>query len=279
MFQIYKANPQDVTPLSNDFFVTECGLSHIEGRDYLFVRETGRPDYHLIYLVKNHGTFITSTGQVTLYPGEALLLPPNKKHGYHIYETDGAVYYWLHFDGTVAEAYLSQLALTCETVHTIGLSARLPRLFDSINEELQSQLPHYTEICAGLLRQILSIIAQKTGFSEQARTIQTVIRAIGRDFRENIPLEEYAKNCGYSKYHFIRLFKEATGQTPIVYRNILRIENARTLIEQTPYTLQEISDSLGFSDPSYFSKIFKKHTGKSPKAYRQAYEENSGIQT
>lgn len=214
MFQIYQANLQDISPISRDLFVTECGLTFIEGRDYHFIRKKGRPDYHLIYMIKNHGTFITSNGQVTLYPGEFLLLPPHKKHGYHINETDGAVYYWLHFDGTAAAEYLESSGLACETVHSIGLSARLPRLFDSINEELQTQLPHYTEICAGLLRQILSIIAQKTAFSAQTRTIQSAIRAISRDFRENIPLEDYAKNCGYSMYHFIRLFKKSDRTTP-----------------------------------------------------------------
>ncbi len=271
MFYIYQAKAQDVKELTSDLFVTECGKSFIEGRDYFFIRENGRNDYHLIYLIKNHGTFVTSRGQVTLYPGELIVLPPHKKHGYHISEKDAAVYYWIHFDGTKAAEYLHEMGLTLETVYSIGLSARLPRLFDSINEELATQMPHYTEICAGLLRQIIAIIGQKTSFSAQTSSIQSAIRAIGCDFRENIPLEEYARNCGYSKYHFIRLFKEATGQTPIVYRNSLRVENACALMEQTSYTLQEISDALGFSDPAYFSKMFKRHTGMSPKRYRKEH--------
>lgn len=276
MIQIYKAVPSDILPLFEDLYITECGLSYIEGRDYHFIREAGRPDYHLIYLIKNRGTFLTSDATVQLYAGELILLPPHKRHGYQINNRDGAVYYWMHFDGEKAAEFLASFGLSCETVYNIGLSARIPRLFDSIIEELQTQLPRYPEICAGLLRQILAIISQKVSLPAQTRTIQSAIRAIGRDFRENIPLEEYAQDCGYSKYHFIRLFKEATGQTPVSYRNALRIENACSLIENTPYTLQEISDALGFSDPSYFSKMFKKYMGQSPQQYKK---ENGGNMT
>lgn len=269
MIQIYQAIPGSIHPVFDDIYITECGFSHINDRDYHFVRQHGRDDYHLIYMIKNHGKFVTSNSFVTLHAGELILFPPHQKHGYKIDACDEAIYYWLHFSGNRTEEILEAYKLCCETVYNIGLSTRIPRLFDFIIEELQAQLPQCSEICAGLLRQLLAVFSQKKALPSQGRTIQTVIRALSRDFRENIPLEDYAKKCGYSKYHFIRLFKEATGHSPIDYRNILRIQNACTLLEQTPYSIHEISEELGFSDPSYFSKLFKQHINKSPLAYRK----------
>jgi len=53
MIQIYQAVPGSIHPVFDDIYITECGFSHINDRDYHFVRQHGRDDYHLIYMIKN----------------------------------------------------------------------------------------------------------------------------------------------------------------------------------------------------------------------------------
>ena len=101
-------------------------------------------------------------------------------------------------------------------------------------------------------------------------TIQAAMQFIDRNYdKEYISVEELAKMCGITSTHFTRVFKGIYMTTPIKYINNLRVERAVELLEHTSLTVNEIAEQSGFSDPSYFSKTFKKLLGKSPLHYRQ----------
>ncbi len=68
---------------------------------------------------------------------------------------------------------------------------------------------------------------------------------------------------------FIRSLKQYTGMTPVQYIILIRIAKARTLLESTDYSINEIASIVGYDNPLYFSRIFKKHTGSSPANYRK----------
>lgn len=282
VIHIYQSNPTDFAPSLSDFIVTECGFSDFGARKYHLIREQGRrageiTDWHMIYLVKNSSTFITSRDEIRMKAGELIFIPPNTRHGYKIEETDLVAYYWIHFLGDKIEPLLRDLQLETETVYSIGLSTGITRLFDLIIEELQTKNIHYSVVSGGLLIQLLSVIAQKKSISLQAPGIKRAIAAIRSEYNSDQSVEEYARNSGYSKYHFIRLFKEATGQTPIEYRIRLRLENACSLLRSTSYSMHEIAEAIGFSDPAYFSRLFKKNIGKSPQAYRKEFESGTNF--
>ena len=67
---------------------------------------------------------------------------------------------------------------------------------------------------------------------------------------------------------FIRCFKQYTGTTPMRYIVSLRITNAQVLLETTDYNVTEIGNIVGYDNPLYFSRIFKKQKGVSPSEYR-----------
>ncbi|MBR2562605.1 MAG: helix-turn-helix transcriptional regulator, partial [Eubacterium sp.] len=64
------------------------------------------------------------------------------------------------------------------------------------------------------------------------------------------------------------LFKQVTGQTFKEYLNHVRIQEAQRLLTHTDYPIMEISIACGFSDQSYFTKVFRKYTGLTPRQYR-----------
>ena len=68
---------------------------------------------------------------------------------------------------------------------------------------------------------------------------------------------------------FIRSFKDFTGVTPMHYILALRIANAQSLLENTDYTVAEISRLVGYEDQLYFSRLFKKQNGLSPSQFRR----------
>ena len=74
---------------------------------------------------------------------------------------------------------------------------------------------------------------------------------------------------GLSNCWFIQCFKEITGSSPLQYILKLRISNAQSLLENTDYTITEIANMVGYTNSLYFSRLFHKYIGMSPKEYRK----------
>ncbi|CQR45944.1 HTH-type transcriptional activator Btr [Paraliobacillus sp. PM-2] len=89
-------------------------------------------------------------------------------------------------------------------------------------------------------------------------------------FDQPINLEELAQLNDLSTTYFSNLFKESTGYTLIDYITNVRLNKAKQLLQKNKYSLKEISYMIGYNDPNYFSRVFKKYYGVSPKQYQQA---------
>lgn len=119
------------------------------------------------------------------------------------------------------------------------------------------------------------------GYTDKMRQIKLsgvyskqIVRAIDYiicHLHNRISLEETAERLKISASYLSRLFKQETGIAFGEYVNKLKIEEAASLLLYTEYTDTEISSLLGFSSQSYFIKIFKKHTGTTPKKYKKQY--------
>lgn len=100
--------------------------------------------------------------------------------------------------------------------------------------------------------------------------IDRALAYIQRSYRKDISLSDAAAYCGISPNYFSLLFKQKTGESFTKYLNRLRIEKAKMLLSQTDLYIYEISDSIGYGDLAYFSKIFKQQTGLSPSEWRSS---------
>ena len=80
-------------------------------------------------------------------------------------------------------------------------------------------------------------------------------------------LEDAAREVGLHPTYFSKLFKEEMGISFTDYLSKVRVEAAKLLM-RSDYSLAEISQMVGFNDQSYFTKVFKKHTGESPHRWR-----------
>ncbi|WP_273130261.1 response regulator [Bacillus weihaiensis] len=91
---------------------------------------------------------------------------------------------------------------------------------------------------------------------------------IQKHYKESLSLEEVAAYVDLTPTYFTKLFKEETRQTFIEYVTEARIEKAKHLLLQTKDSLKEIAFEVGYKDPNYFSRVFKKMVNMSPKQYR-----------
>lgn len=98
--------------------------------------------------------------------------------------------------------------------------------------------------------------------------INEVIHYIGKHYMDEISLSLLADTFYLSKEHLSRLFKKETGTNLFSYIMELKLNDAKKLLTSTEMTLEEIAFKLGFSNGNYFSKVFKKNIGQSPREYK-----------
>jgi AraC-like DNA-binding protein len=89
---------------------------------------------------------------------------------------------------------------------------------------------------------------------------------LAEEFDRKISLEEVARVCGLSRYHFLRVFKQETGLPPHLFRTLRRIDRAKELL-RSGVCVAQTALMVGFSDQSHFSNTFRKYTGATPGQY------------
>lgn len=102
-----------------------------------------------------------------------------------------------------------------------------------------------------------------------------VLEYIRENIDSPIKIADLTEILFISKEHLIRLFKSATGKTPLEYITDSKIQKAMTMLEENRYSVSEISEKLAFANPSYFSKIFKQKLKMSPSEYRKRKQKNT----
>jgi AraC family transcriptional regulator len=126
-----------------------------------------------------------------------------------------------------------------------------------------------------LLARVLSLSRQpaRPFFSISAalnpRHQRRVFEYVDANLHRNIGLQELADLVGYSRGHFLRMFRAATGATPHWYLTERRIERAKALLAEGRFELSDIAASCGFSSQSHLSTEFRRRTGISPARYRR----------
>jgi transcriptional regulator GlxA family with amidase domain len=94
---------------------------------------------------------------------------------------------------------------------------------------------------------------------------------LDQHYSQAVSLQTLADLSGLTERSLIRRFKAATGDTPTSYLQILRIESARQFLEQSRLSVDDITQKIGYEDVSSFSRLFRKHTGLAPGAYRSRF--------
>lgn len=105
------------------------------------------------------------------------------------------------------------------------------------------------------------------------RRIVAAKRYIDEHYTERIQVQDMAKEACFSKYHFLRLFKQTYGQTPHAYLTSLRIKRAKVLLLEES-SITQVCFALGFESLPSFTHLFKRHTGLTPQQYLEQSKQN-----
>ena len=114
---------------------------------------------------------------------------------------------------------------------------------------------------------VLAIAKKAENRSESI--VERAKKYIDENFRKDISLEDVSQRVDISSYYFSKIFKEETGVNFIEYLTGLRMEEAKRLLEDTDLSIKEVCSEVGYSDPNYFSRNFKKYEGTTPTEARE----------
>lgn len=264
---------------SKPLIVTSAGFYRFKNMKIFETnRPNGRPDYQFLYISAGKIHFTFQGENLILSQGTAILFRPNQPQIYFYKKEEKTEVYWIHFTGSKVEEILDGYQFDKEkNVYTLSSSSELRRLFDSVIYELHLCPPFYMETCTVLLQEILLTsqrIIQENSQNPEAWQSVDIIKQSMKYFIENynspINISAYAKSLNMSACWFIRKFKEFLNITPMQYIISLRMTNAKLLLETQVLNISQVAYQVGYDNPLYFSRLFTKFVGVSPKEYKKA---------
>lgn len=266
---------------SKPLIVGSCGTYRLNGTETLPTwRPRGRIDYQLLYIASGKTLFHFGDETKEVAAGHMVLFQPRQEQRYEYFGEDKPEVYWVHFTGSEVKNILRHYHIPLDrNVFYSGSTSTFTYLFKELINEIQTCRTGYEELTEMYLRQILLLVQRN--WEERKPTVSSHIQEeidyarkyFNEHYNEEINIEEYAQSRSMSISWFLRNFKQITGTSPMQYILNIRIGNAATLLETTDYNITEISTIIGYDNPLYFSRIFKKQKGISPANYRKQLSE------
>lgn len=266
----------DFKDKSSPLVVGSCGTYRLHTRPKLpTYRPRGRLDYQLLYIAAGKAHFFIDGQDTLVTAGHMVLYQPKETQRYIYYGVDQTEVFWVHFTGNDVKRILRSYGISLtDHVFYSGKSPEYQKLFQEMIQEMQLCRPHYEELLAMQLRQLFILInRQFKGGYKLAEYVQNEMEAAIHYFTEHyntpIVIDEYAASMHRSTTWLIRSFKQYTGMTPMQFIISIRITNAQRLLRITDYNITEVAAIVGYDNPLYFSRLFRKQTGIAPSEYKK----------
>ena len=262
---------------SRPLIVTSCGTYRLKNTKKLPTwRPKGRLDYQLLYVLSGKAHFFFNGEERIVNAGRMVLIQPRVEQRYDYYGEEKPEVYWVHFTGSDVKNILRKYGIPMDDpIFYSGASSTYTYLFKEMINELQTCKTGFEELLTMYLKQIF-LLVQRTRMEEKPSVstyiqeeIEYARRYFNEHYNEPISIQDYAESRNMSVCWFQRNFKQIVSHTPMQYLLMIRINNAVSLLETTDYGLSEISAIVGYEDPLYFSRLFRKIKGVSPRDYRK----------
>ena len=271
---------------------------------YLHKRRT--PGEYIFYLIRRGEMYLSENETLYhLLPGDFLILEPDRTHMGR--KATNCEYYYIHFlYGSLETVVLSDEALRDRLLRQREKTLRMDSQSKGCERQEMLLLPKYIHLAADtgyrditqllnegisfhnspmeggealcasrflealirISRQFLSVGFRETGgYSRGNRRVWELLDYLNMFYYEPISGDSLEEKFDCNFDYLNRLFRQSIGKTVFQYLSEIRIAHARELLATSSMKGSQISEKVGFSDESYFSKVFKRHTGISPLKY------------
>jgi AraC-like DNA-binding protein len=265
-------------PLTSDLAIHSIGYFP-KAENHFISRKNGCGEYLLIYCIKGEGWY-SLQGKKHIVPANCFfILPAEQAHEYGASDHAPWYIYWIHFRGRKAE--LISTLLSEKKIIETGKNSRIndritffEEIITALELGIDENIINYVNLSLNhLLSTFLynqsyqDIKARKKG-KQNTFFISLATHYMNENIYNKLTLKDISSYFGCSESHFSRLFIKEINYSPMNYFLLLKIKRACQLLKDTDMKINQISFKLGFEDPYYFSRMFSKIKGMSPKNYR-----------
>jgi AraC-like DNA-binding protein len=259
-------------PLTKECYPTAMG-HYPEASGHRMLRDR-HDDNLLLYCTAGRGRLATDDWQGEVGPGQLMLLPQGLTHAYEADADDPWTLYWIHFQGASTRVFIQYLGYReGRPVADAGVSPLLIGAFTSLLEVRRTGYSTRAFInAANHLRHLMTMasleISAHAGRLQSGFELDQVQAYMLAHIDQPVTLDKLAAVANMSKFHFSNRYKDLTGYSPIKHFLNMKMEHACHLLDSTELGVGEIARRVGYEDPLYFSRLFSKTIGSSPRGYR-----------
>lgn len=262
-------------PLINSLYITDIGYYPC-ARFHHRERPEGIDQHILIYAIEGKGIINSGSREFKILPGNFFVIPANTSHSYSADLQDPWTIYWIHFMGSKSHLFsiLSDVPRAIEPSAESRISDRISLFHEILDHLSMGYSRENMEYSNMLLWYLMASFLHIKAFRELNRAVDNDIvkRAIlymKNNVGKKLSLADLAGHVNLSASHFTRVFTLRTRKSPVDYLIQMKIQQASQFLDFTNMKISEIARKVGYEDPHYFSRLFKKSMNLSPIQYRK----------
>ncbi len=262
----------------SDFQLRYISISKYEG-DWHSLPHTHQFT-ELFYVLHGEGVFYIENEKVPVKTDDLIIINPNVEHTektfpnnpmeYIVFGVEGLAFSFTEHDQAYGRGY---------SFYSYGSDKnQFINFAQLMMHEFQDKKPGFEKVCHGLLEVLLVYISRKQKLSvisessfQLSKECAIAKRYIDTNYAQDITLDSLAEITHINKFYLAHSFTECIGQSPISYLTERRLAACKELLNSSNLSVTQIATSAGFSSQSYFSQIFNKKVGMSPRQYRKLY--------
>ena len=252
----------------------------------------GVRDHHLIHFVfSGRGDVALAGRRFHVEGGQLFLIPAGSVSYYQADELAPWRYAWIGFDGTWGQAVLDAVGL--DGAHPLADMRDMSRMYGIVSEMHQAMFePNgYLLLCSGALRLMDQLLSgpraqavtgnesrQDPGSLRRDSRIDDLILRLDQHYLESLSVQALSEELQMSRSYLSEQFRKRAGCSIKTYVTRLRMKHACMRMIDHRLTIRSVAEECGYDDPLFFSRVFKKHYGMSPRQYQESVWKEGGAQ-
>ena len=285
---IYRVLVEHSPRQSDDLYLTLCGVEQCRpDKEY---ESRVRDGYHLHVILSGNGVLEMNGNLEHLHEGQMFLIKPGEKITYYPDAKTPWTYCWMSFGGAMAGGMMREAGFE-DGVYILNSHIEVAKFYRICSLALDT--PQLTMAGAikrlGLTIQYIALAIESQERRDRDNNqkrhqalykkqdyVRYAIDFIKNNY-SNITLKDISEYLGLNYNYFSEIFKQSQGVTPNEYMLQVRMRQASQMLANLTMDIQDIANSVGYSDSLTFSKAFKRFFGMSPKHYREMSPEKRPI--
>lgn len=265
---------QKINPLTKGLHLTEMGEIIIPDGDTWSIQEE-KNDFLLVYCSRGEAKITIDKEAVLIQGGQFYIAAADRKVEFSSGVNKQSRFLIAWFNGENIRFLEKDFSLIRNVVPSVkNLIANREMLFDEIFNNLSKGFHdenlEYINFCFGhlLATFLYGYKTDKPDDGESGHAVRRAIQYFENNIHNKLTLNQIAEEVGYSATYFSTIFRKETGYAPLSYFSHIKIVKACEYLDHTSSKVKQVSFSLGYTDPYYFARDFKKKMGLSPRQYR-----------